>query len=162
MHICTQSFSLSPLALFTFPASLPSPPFKYSMFQIIKVQEKSTWLSSKQTADKREGSHLANNHVCCIGLSVWANKSQQRWVTLRKSLRWRLTALWWCQCWVLFTKSSVPNRPFRYQHFGVIHNVWDPALQCLQSSLRSWEYSEPTSRVRTRMIQKPGFLQSLA
>lgn len=64
------------------------------------------WLSSKPTADKLQGSHLANNYMCCIGLSIWANKSQQRWVTLRKALRWRLTSLWWCQCWVLFTKSS--------------------------------------------------------
>lgn len=77
------------------------------------------WLSSKQTADKWEGSYLADNYMCCIGVSIWANKCQQRWVTLRKALRWRLTGLWWCQCWVLFTKSSIPNRPFRYQPFGV-------------------------------------------
>lgn len=64
------------------------------------------WLSSKPTADKLQGSHVANNYMCCIRLGIWANKSQQRWVTLRKALRWRLTSLWWCRFWVLFTKSS--------------------------------------------------------
>lgn len=114
MHTVFLSFSTCS------PYLPPQPPFKCSVFQIIKMQEKSMWLSSEQAADKWEGSHLANNYMCCIGLNFWAaNKSRQRWVMLRKAVRWTLTGLWWYQCWVLFTKSSVPNRPFRHQHFGV-------------------------------------------
>lgn len=153
MHTVFLSFSTCS------PYLPPQPPFKFRVFQIIKMQEKSMWLSSEQAADKREGSHLANNYMCCIGLNFWAaNKSRQRWVMLRKAVRWTLTGLWWYQCWVLFTKSSVPNRPFRHQH---IHHIWDPALPCLQSSLGSWECSEPASEVRTREMHNTELLQPL-